>query len=172
MPKTFTKKLKLPSSYFEKHKEKKFGWPMTIFLACVLVLIIAVLWALFISGPARLHEVEQKEAFQKVEETVPGIQGVSAHVFEYITYTGYTEDDLYWIDQKFKIITSRPIETLDYQKAKDKAKESYGIDTETIELTFGYNTPCYEIIGSDKMILLDYDTLTRVYERSTKVNGY
>ncbi|EOS61734.1 hypothetical protein C815_00434 [Firmicutes bacterium M10-2] len=149
----------------KKIKGRYYGLPTTVALAVVLVLLLAILWALFISGPARIHDEQLANAYEKIEEKVPGIQGLEKNIFDYVTYQGYTEDTLYWFDQKFDEITTRDIATLDYEKARKIAQEQYGMEPETVQLTFGYNSPCYEIIDSKKMLLLDYDTFSRVYER-------
>ena len=72
---------------------------------------------------------------------------------------------LYWYNAKSELITSRDIETLNYKKAKRIAKKNYKIKCESVVLGYGYNNPVYEIRGSNKMILLDYDSFERVYER-------
>ena len=138
-----------------KKKTKKrggssyYGFPMTLTLVFTFLFVFALLWSLFISGPARVHDEQLAKAYVTIEKKVPG----------------YTEDTLYWFDQKLDEITTRDIGTLDYEKAREIAQKEYGIEPSTVELTFGYNSPCYEVIGSDRMLLLDYDTFTRVYER-------
>ena len=154
-----------------KKKTKKrggssyYGFPMTLTLVFTFLFVFAHLWALFISGPARVHDEQLAKAYATIEKKVPGIQGLRQNIFDYVTYQGYTEDTLYWFDQKLDEITTRDIGTLDYEKAREIAQKEYGIEPSTVELTFGYNSPCYEVIGSDRMLLLDYDTFTRVYER-------
>lgn len=143
----------------------KYGPAVTVLLSLVLVLLLAVLWALFISGPARVHDVRQEEIIAKIESIVSGIRGVEENIFDYVTYQGYTDETLYWFDANGDIITSRAIETLDYVRAREIAMEDYGIETDSITLAFGYDSPCYEITGSGKLLLLDYDTFERVYQR-------
>lgn len=138
---------------------------MTWMLAISLFLLIAVLWALFISGPARLHEVQLEESYAKIKEQVPDIQGLEENIFDYVTYSGYTNDTIYWFNQKCEPIATRDLATLDYTKAKQVALDEYDIETQTINLTFGYSAPCYEIQGEKAFLLLDYDTFERVYER-------
>ena len=147
-------------------KEKpKYGAGMTAFLLFVLVLISVLLWSAFVSGPVRLHEEQQARVEAKIRKAVPGIEGLTEHVFDYVTWNGYTSDKLYWFDEQGKQITTRDIATLDYDAARQTALEQYGVETDTIQLTFGYNRPCYEIEGSGTVLLLDYDSRTRVYER-------
>lgn len=146
-------------------KKKYFGWGLTASLAVLFVLIFAVMWALFISGPSRLHEEKQRQVREVIASEVPEIQGVEENIFEYITYQGYTIDTLYWFDQTGQIITTRPLDTLDYNKARQKALDSCGIDAQSVELAFGYTSPVYEIVSGDVLIMLDYDTLEKVYER-------
>lgn len=93
---------------------------------------------------------------------------MSEHVFNYITYQGYDDTTLYWYNAKPELITSRDIETLNYKKAKRIAKKNYNIKCDSIALGYGYNNPVYEIRGSNKLILLDYDSFERVYEREIR----
>ena len=151
-----------------KNHRKYHGPGTTLSLAAVLVLLVGILWSLFISGPARIHDEELADAYARIEEEVPGIQGVEQNIFDYITYQGYTEDTLYWFDQKLDVITPRDSSTLDYDKVREIAQKDYGIEPDTVQLTFGYNSPCYEVIGSKRMLLLDYDTFSRVYERQVR----
>lgn len=143
----------------------KFNRRFTALLWVILIGLILVLWALFISGPNRVHEavVEQTEA--KITKEVSGIQGITQHIFDYTTYQGYTDDTLYWFDTNGKKITTRKMSTLNYDAAEKEALDNYGIETKSIVLGYGYNNPCYVIEGEHSMILLDYDTLERVYQR-------
>mgnify|MGYP004445488003 FL=1 len=150
----------------KKRESKTYGWPLTAGLIFSFLLIFWVLWSLFIAGPSRIHEQVEAERVETIKAEVPDIEGLKQNTFEYITYQGYTKDTLYWFDVTGKIITTREMKTLDYNKAKETAKSKYGIDTSVIELAFGYNTPVYKIEGSGKMLLLDYDTMSKVYERS------
>ena len=152
----------------KKSKRKYFGSCMTLLLVAVIVAMVSLLWSLFISGPVRIHEEKQADRYKKIREEVPGIKGLEENTFDYITYQGYTEDTLYWFDEKCQIITKRKIGTLDYEQAKRIAKNEYNIKCDSIALTFGYDSPCYEIHGSDSVLMLDYDTLERVYERKTE----
>ncbi|MGM9913511.1 hypothetical protein [Floccifex sp.] len=138
---------------------------LTILLAVVLFLLIALNWSLFISGPSRIHEEKEAQTITKIEKRVEGIQGLRCHVFDYVTYNGYLNDTLYWFDENGDTITKREIINLDYDKAKEIAKEEYGINCDSIELAYGYNNPCYEIRGDNRLILIDFDTFVRVYER-------
>lgn len=146
-------------------KNKFYGKRLTAVLWIVLILIIAILWSLFISGPSRVHEVTLQNDLDQITEENKGITGLTVHQFDYTTYQGYTETTLYWFDENCEIITTREIATLDYEAAKEKASTDYGIECDTIELGYGYDNPVYEIRGSNKIILLDYDTLERVYQR-------
>lgn len=158
-------RLKLPVNLFYNKRTGQFGWGVTALLALGLFLLFSSMWALFIAGPARMHEEAQQQVISKIEKEVSGIQGLSEHIFDYVTWNGYTSDTLYWFNQKGEQITTRPIESLNYDQAKADALEKYGIEASSIQLAYGYNTPCYEIEGSDQILLLDYDTLTKVYQR-------
>jgi hypothetical protein len=159
------RRLNLPNNVLYDKEKKKYGIGVTITLIVLILCIVSIMWALFISGPVRLQEEILAQRMEKMEEEVPGIMGITQHTFDYVTYNGYTESTLYWFDENCEIITTREIETLDYNKAKEVALNEYGIEAVTIELTFGYNTPCYEIVGENELIMLDYDTLSRVYQR-------
>lgn len=146
-------------------RKKTFGFSVTIFLWALAIGLVSVFWALFISGPVRLHDAQLETTEQVIREAVPEIKGLEQNIFEYVTWQGYTEDTLYWFDNNGGQLTTRGIETLDYEAARENAKENYSIETESIRLAFGYDSPVYEIQGSGRLLLLDYDTLTRIYER-------
>lgn len=146
-------------------RKRVYGTKFTAILAVTLILIIAILWSLFISGPSRVHEVTLQKNLEKITEENKGITGLTVHRFDYTTYQGYTETMLYWFDEECKIITTREIGSLDYDAAKKKALDEYNIEAKTIELGYGYDNPVYEIRSEDKVILLDYDSLERVYQR-------
>ena len=55
---------------------------LTILLAVVLFLLIALNWSLFISGPSRIHEEKEAQTITKIEKRVEGIQGLRCHVFK------------------------------------------------------------------------------------------
>ena len=142
----------------------------TAVLWIVLILLIFTFWSLFISGPNRVHEQVEAQNQAKIEKKVKGIQGLTTHVFDYKTYQGYTKKTLYWFNVKGNVITTRKMSTLNYSKAKKVAKNKYGIKADEIVLGYGYNNPCYVITGDGSMILIDYDTFVRVYERGLSPN--
>ena len=152
-----------------RHKRKKqHGTTTTIALVIILVLILVLIWSEFISGPNRVKEQIYAQRIEKIEKKNKDIQGISEHVFDYTTYQGYDDTTLYWYNAKSKLITTRDMDTLNYKKAKRIAKKNYKINCDSIVLGYGYNNPVYEIRGSKKLILLDYDSFERVYERETK----
>ena len=148
-----------------KSKSKYYGSWMTVLLSVVIVFMIVVLWSAFISGPSRIYEEKQAERYAKIKNEVQGIKGLEENKFDYITYQGYTDETLYWFNEKCEIITTREIGTLDYDAAKKKAKDEYNMDCKSISLTFGYDSPCYELHSDEKILMLDYDTLEKIYER-------
>lgn len=148
-----------------KKAKTKSSLRLTLILCIVLFLIVSGTWSLFISGPSRIHEETRAATIEKIEKRVQGIQGITCHIFDYVTFNGYTENMLYWFDENGDTITKREISDLDYDRAKEVAKEEYGMDCQSIELGYGYNNPCYEIKGKDALILIDFDTFVRVYER-------
>lgn len=141
------------------------SWLFTLLLILGNVLLILVLWALFVGGPSRIHEEQQQKALDAIHEQVPDVQGLEQTLFDYVTWQGYTTDTLYWFDGNGSVITTRDIGTLDYDAAREEAKDKYGIEADTIQTAYGYSAPCYEIRGSGKLLLLDYDTLEWIYER-------
>lgn len=146
-------------------KKRYYGKRMTLSLVCVLILIVFLLWAEFISGPSRVHEVVQANRIANIEKQNENIKGISEHIFDYVTYQGYDSENLYWYNAKSELITSRDISTLNYAKAKRIAKKQFNIKCDSIQLGYGYNNPVYEIRGSNKVLLLDYDSFICVYER-------
>ncbi|HIW18169.1 MAG TPA: hypothetical protein H9886_03435 [Candidatus Faecalicoccus intestinipullorum] len=149
-------------------KNRKYGARFTALLGILFIVLFSVLWALFISGPNRIQEENQERMIAQIEKNNPDIQGLTIHQFDYLTAQGYTETTLYWFDATGNEITTRDISTLDYQKARDIASEDYGIEAESVELGYGYDNPVYVIQGADRMLLLDYDSFVRVYEREVQ----
>lgn len=148
-------------------RRKSNGRLTTLGLVLVLILLVSLIWSLFISGPNRVAEQVERQQIAKIQKQNKEIQGITRHIFDYTTYQGYDEDNLYWFNAKSELITSREISTLNYSKAKKVAKKQYGIQCDSIVLGYGYDNPVYEIRGSHKLILLDYDSFVRVYERGT-----
>lgn len=138
---------------------------LTIVLVVVLIVSVLVLWALFISGPNRVQEEKLRQAKSLIQEKVESIEGIQENSFRYITYQGYTDTKLYWFDVNCDVIVTKDISKLDYDTAKMVAEETYGVVCDTISLAYGYNNPAYEIKGSGKYLLLDFDTFERIYER-------
>ena len=151
---------------YKKRKKETFGWPVTVGLFVVLALMIICLWALFISGPARLHDEQVAEVRAQIEEQVPGIQSLNEHKFDYVTWQGNSDDTLYWFDVTGQIITTRPLSSLNYNEARKKALESWDLDAQTAFLAYGYSGPVYQLESDDAILMLDYDTLEWVYERN------
>ena len=73
--------------------------------------------------------------------------------------------DSYWFDQTGQVITERSMDTLDYNKARQMALDTYQMEAESVELAFGYTSPVYEMKSRDRLLMLDYDTFEKVYER-------
>lgn len=152
----------------KKKKNAKYGWQVTLALVVLICLIVSLFWSIFVSGPSRIHDAQLAKTEQTIEKAVPGIKGLEKNDFEYVTWQGYTEDTLYWFDNSGKEITTRPIEALDYDKVRENAKNDYSIDPTQVTLAYGYDSPVYLIKGSGKMLMLDFDTLERVYEREDR----
>lgn len=151
----------------KKHRHLA-SWMVTLLLWTAAFVLAGSLWALFISGPSRIYEQQQSQVLQTIRNNVADVQGLQRTVFDYVTWQGYTPDTLYWFDGNGEIITTRAMETLDYEKAKKKALEEYGIEADTIQTAYGYTAPAYEIRGSGRLLLLDYDSLEWIYEREDR----
>lgn len=149
-----------------RRRNLQYNAAFTALLVFIMVLIITVFWSLFVSGPSRVYEKKQERIVAGIMDENARIKGLTRHEFAYVTYQGYTEDTLYWFNEKSDLITTRSIESLNYEGAKQAALDRYKIECDTITLGYGYNSPVYEIRGSGKLLLLDYDTFTRVYERA------
>lgn len=146
--------------------KKQFGFGMSLFLTALMIFLIMAIWSLFVAGPYKVHEEKLVAIYAKIQQEVPNIRGLEQVDFDYVTYQGYTDDTLYWFDVTGALITTRPINTLNYQAAKDKALAQYNVETDTIQLAYGYTSPVYEIQGSNTFLLLDYDSLELIYQRN------
>lgn len=72
----------------------------------------------------RLHDAQLSAVETVIREEVPEIKGLEQNTFAYVTWQGYTEETLYWFDNNGHQLTTRGIETLDYDAAKDTAKRT------------------------------------------------
>lgn len=149
-----------------RRSAQSYGWLITLGLALLLVFMTVCLWALFISGPARLHEARIRQVTDAIEAEVPGIEGLVENDFDYVTWQGYTSDTLYWFDMTGSIITTRPVSTLNYDEARETAKTKYDFEPDTVTLAYGYSAPVYLLESNAKLLMLDYDSLEWVYERN------
>ncbi len=149
-------------------KRKKTTYPIwvTILLFAILVLIVLSIWALFISGPSRIHDEQIAKVRQTIEEQVPGIEHLEQCEFDYVTWTGNTTDTLYWFDTTGQELTTRELSSLDFNGAREKAQNDYGMEAATVRIAYGYSAPVYELENENKILMLDYDTLDWVYERN------
>ncbi len=148
-----------------------YGWPLTAGLFALLIVMIMTIWALFISGPARIHDEAIARVQAVIEEQVPDIQSLRQTEFDFVTWQGYTDETLYWFDATGAIITTRELSTLNYNEARQKAQELYNMSPDTVFLAYGYSGPVYQLESSDQILMLDYDTLDWVYERGTGYGG-
>lgn len=151
-----------------KKARKVAPWILTLILILITIVLIEGIWALFISGPYKIHQEHQAQVVQAIKKEVPQIEGLTQTAFEYETWQGFDGETLYWFDGEGKLVTTRALETLDYNKAKAEALEKYEIEAESIQTAYGYTAPVYEIRGSGKLLLLDYDSLKWIYEREDK----
>ena len=94
---------------------------ITLLLVSILFLQIWFLYALFIGGPVRIHQLQQQEVQEIIYDQVPELQGLDQNRFAYITYQGYTDTDLYWFDADGNLVTTRSMDTLDYERARQIA---------------------------------------------------
>lgn len=171
-PKKVKRRRKVPEKAVPKSKEPKaYGWWLTLTLFVVLVSMICCLWALFISGPARIHEERITKVMDTIHEAVPDIQGLQQNEFDYVTWQGYTSEQLYWFDVAGAVITTRELSTLNYNAARQKAIDVYSMEPETVSLAYGYSAPVYQLESSSRLLMLDYDTLEWVYERNVSNAG-
>lgn len=148
-------------------RTKYYSWKLTAVLAVLLAFLISILWSLFISGPARVHEEEIARTQAAIKAQVPEIEGLDQTDFAYQTWQGYTSDTLYWFDASGQIITTRGMQTLNYNEAREKAASNYGLDAATVQLAYGYSEPVYLLQNDSLILMLDYDSLEWVYERNT-----
>lgn len=152
----------------KKEQSKHYwGWGVTLGLFVTLISMIVLLWALFISGPARIEDANNKHVQEKITQQVADIQGLRQTKFDYVTWQGYNESTFYWFDATGTLITQRDLSTLNYQQARAKALADYNLDAKTVEVAYGYSAPVYRLEDDERILMLDYDTLEWVYERKT-----
>lgn len=141
---------------------------MALFL--LLLLVIAVLWSLSVSGPARAYEQKIARQVQTIEQTHTAVENIERHVFRYITYTGEDAGSYYWFNEEGQVITTREKTTLQEETVR-AAVRAMGYDVVSITLGYGYENPAYIVDCGDRVVLLDYDSHEVIYEREVMANA-
>lgn len=136
----------------------------TAFLTVMLLLVIASMWALFVSGPARAYEVKLAQEEEAIISQHDAVGNLQRHVFRYVTYSSEDRQNYYWFNTEGQVITMRAKGTRDDDAAR-AAAQALGMDAESVTLGYGYEGPVYVLQSGDTTLLLDYDTLELVDER-------
>lgn len=144
----------------------RFRKTLDVLLVLILVFMVSSLWALFVRGPVLLHEDLDRKVETAIQNEIPGIQGLVRNEFAYITWQGYTDEELWWFDVNGNVLTSRNLSTLDYDLARKRARSLYEMEPDEVTLAFGYSHPVYALSSPSAFLLLDYDTLNTVYYRN------
>lgn len=133
-------------------------------LFILLLFIIAILWALNISGPSRAYEKKITDQIQQIKDTHTAIGQIERHVFRYITYVGEDDSSYYWFNEDAQVITTRTKTTRDDAGVRQELTKQ-GYTVEKITLGYGYENPAYVAQCTDRIVLVDYDSKEVIYER-------
>ena len=147
-----------------KHKINWASIAVSASLLLVLLLVIAVLWSLSVSGPARAYEQKLEQQVRTIQEAHTAVGNIERHVFRYVTYTGEDDTSYYWFNEEGQVITTREKTTRDDEAART-AVTQMGYTVETVTLGYGYEGPAYLVYCTDRLIVLDYDSREVIYER-------
>lgn len=137
----------------------------SVLLVILLLLLVAVLWALNISGPSRAYEQKINDQIKEIQEKHTAVGDVHRDVFRYITYIGEDDSLYYWFTEDAQIITTREKTTRNDEGAI-AAYAKLGYQVSSVSLGYGYEGPVYTAKSDGRLVLLDYDTLELVYERN------
>ena len=144
----------------------KLNWKscsITVGLSIVLVAVVVVEIALFISGPSRKYEQSIVQEESRITSNYKNIKELTRHAFYYTTYVGEQGNQLLWFNEEGKKIVSKKKSSLQMEEATKIARETYGASDIEVTLGYGYKNPAYVIQSDVGCILLDYDTLKEVY---------
>ncbi len=120
----------------------------TAFLTVMLLLVIASMWALFVSGPARAYEVKLAQEEEAIISQHDAVGNLQRHVFRYVTYSGEDRQNYYWFNTEGQVITTRAKGTRDDDAAR-AAAQALGMDAESVTLGYGYENPVYVLQSGD-----------------------
>lgn len=151
-----------------EHDHQWFSWRRLLFTIELLVILILVLWieiCLFISGPNLRYESKVNSQIQTIKSNYQNIEDLDRHVFSYIIYIGHDKDQYHWFNERGEILTSRKLEEIDLNKAKEQAEKTYQLTDYELKIGYGYDNPVYIIENKDFEIYLDIDTMKRVFYR-------
>lgn len=147
-----------------KHKINGAGIAVTGFLIFLLLFIIAVLWSLNVSGPARAYEAKIAAQIEAIHKEHDAIENIERDVFRYVTYIGEDQEMYYWLNEEAQVITTREKKTRD-DDAVLSAAAKLGYESASIRLGYGYDNPVYVVNTGGKILLFDYDSYEFIYER-------
>lgn len=136
---------------------------MTTLLTIILLLVILIEIALFITGPSAKYDAKVEKQIQNIEKNYEKIENIQRHVFHYIIYIGEDDENIVWFNEEGKPIVTKEKSTLQKENALAEAQKLYGWKDATVTLGYGYDQPVYVVEANNCEVLLDYDTLKVVY---------
>lgn len=136
---------------------------MTTLLTIILLLVILIEIALFITGPSAKYDAKVEKQIQNIEKNYEKIENIQRHVFHYIIYIGEDDENIVWFNEEGKPIVTKEKSTLQKENALAETQKLYGWKDATVTLGYGYDQPVYVVEANNCEVLLDYDTLKVVY---------
>lgn len=147
-----------------KHQRNWSQAALSVVLFLVLLLVIALLWTLNVSGPARAYEQKLNDQIAQIRRAHTAVDNIERNVFRYITYVGEDTSSYYWFNEEGQVITTRAKNTRD-DAAAMQAVSRLGYAPLEVSLGYGYENPAYVVRCDDRLVLLDYDSKEMIYER-------
>ena len=135
---------------------------ISFFMILLFLILLAVNYALNISGPAMKADAELQAMINQIRQDYPQADDFYRHSFRYITYSAQTATNYYWFNQNGELIVSKRKSSAKLEEAAAVA-ETYGIENAEVKLGYGTDNPVYVIEQGGIMLYLDYDTLDVVY---------
>lgn len=134
---------------------------------CLLLLLVGILYievAAYISGPLRSYDLKIEKQKDKIKEIYPEISNIYRHVFQYTVYSGSVKQSIVWFNENGEVVTTRNKEDVSMEAVSKKAIDDYHLNDFEINIGYGYDNPVYVIVSKECEVLLDFDSLELVYD--------
>lgn len=141
---------------------------ISLFMILLFLILIAVNYALNISGPAMQAEIKENQMILKIQETYPDCDDFYRHSFRYVTYSASDDKNMYWFNQFGELIQTKALTSAKTDEAVEIASK-YGLGDAEMHFGYGYENAVYVFEQKGTYLYLDYDTLEVIYYMKEKL---